>query len=150
MRENRLIKWHKISLMTLSIPTDRNALITDGVVLEFTNHHAGKQTNQMTQNLVYNSRALILKVAEVKWEDRLKTEDGATRKQNFGGQYDNVKTRLARQASSIFNTLQMFYFFRTLPPISVLSARTTCLTMKEFLERKPNEKFTGLEFFSSS
>ena len=52
--------------MTLSIPTDRNALITDGVVLEFTNHHAGKQTNQMTQNLVYNSRALILKVAEVK------------------------------------------------------------------------------------
>ena len=35
----------------LSIPTDRNTPITDGVVLEFTNHHAGKQTNQMTQNL---------------------------------------------------------------------------------------------------
>ena len=29
----------------LSIPTDRNTPITDGVVLEFTNHHAGKQTN---------------------------------------------------------------------------------------------------------
>ena len=37
--------------MTLSIPTDRNTPITDGVVLEFTNHRAGKQTNQMTQNL---------------------------------------------------------------------------------------------------
>ena len=52
--------------MTLSIPTDRNTPITDGVVLEFTNHHAEEQTNQMTQSLVYNSRALILKVAEVK------------------------------------------------------------------------------------
>ena len=52
--------------MTLSIPTDRKAPITDSVVLEFTNHHAGKQTNQMTQNLVYKSRTLILKVAEVK------------------------------------------------------------------------------------
>ena len=39
-----------ILLMTLSIPKDRNTPITDGVVLEFTNNHAGKQTNQMTQN----------------------------------------------------------------------------------------------------
>ena len=62
--------------MTLSIPTDRNAPITESVVLEFTNHHAGKQTNQMTQNLVYKSRTLILKVAEVKWEESYKqTED---------------------------------------------------------------------------
>ena len=36
--------------MTLSIPTDRNTPITDGVVLEFTNHHARKQTDQMTPN----------------------------------------------------------------------------------------------------
>ena len=44
--------------------------------------------------------------------------------------------------------LQMFYFFRILPlPISVLSARMTWLTMKEFLKPKPNEKFTGRVFF---
>ena len=46
------------------------------VVLEFTNHHARKQTNQTTQNLVYKSRTLILKVAEVKWEESYRqTED---------------------------------------------------------------------------
>ena len=70
---------------------------------------------------------------------------------NFGGEYDRVKTRLSRQASSFFKMLQMFYFFRTLPlPISVLSAKMTWLTMKEFLKPKPNKKFNGLAFFSSS
>ena len=43
--------------MTFSKRMDRNTPITDSVTLEFTNHHAGKQINQMTQNLVYNSRA---------------------------------------------------------------------------------------------
>ena len=43
--------------MTFSKRMDRNTPITDSVILEFTNHHAGKQINQMTQNLVYNSRA---------------------------------------------------------------------------------------------
>ena len=46
-----------ILLMTFSKRMDRNTPITDSVILEFTNHHAGKQINQMTQNLVYNSRA---------------------------------------------------------------------------------------------
>ena len=43
--------------MTFSKRMDRNTPITDGVILEFTNHYAGKQINQMTQNLVCNSRA---------------------------------------------------------------------------------------------
>ena len=43
--------------MTFSKWMDQNTPITDGVILEFTNHHAGKQINQMTQNLVCNPRA---------------------------------------------------------------------------------------------
>ena len=43
--------------MTFSKRMDRNTPITDGVILEFTNHYVGKQINQMTQNLVCNSRA---------------------------------------------------------------------------------------------
>ena len=39
--------------MTFSMLMDRNTPIADGVVLEFTNHHVGKQINQMTQNLAY-------------------------------------------------------------------------------------------------
>ena len=45
---------------------------------------------------------------------------------------------------------QLFYVFRTLSPISVPSAKTTCLTMRTFSKRKPNKKFIELEFFSSS
>ena len=41
----------------------------------------------------------------------------------------------------------MFYVFRTLPPISVPSAKTTCLTMRTFSKRKPNKEFIELEFF---
>ena len=36
--------------MTLSIPNDRNTPFTDGVVLEFTNHHAGNPTDEITPN----------------------------------------------------------------------------------------------------
>ena len=46
-------RW-TILLMTFSMLMDRNTPIADGVVLEFTNHHVGKQINQMTQNLAYN------------------------------------------------------------------------------------------------
>ena len=38
--------------MTLSIPNDRNTPFTDGVVLEFTNHHAGNPTDQITPNFL--------------------------------------------------------------------------------------------------